>query len=206
MIRLSLVIPPITMPAQLVALESVVRQDLPPHVWECVVVQQLHGRHRDAFRGVRRGRIRTSVCGSSRSRGRVSCPQPGLRRHRRRWWPSSTTTNGESGILRAYLDFSVRIPKPSWPAGASSQNIRRGVPTGCRNTSRCRSPIRWISALTCVRFLRDGFRGGNMAFRRAGLAGYRGFDPSAGARERRVDRRRGERLFERPLRAVRRSG
>ena len=39
MIRLSLVIPTHNRAAQLVAaLESVVRQDLPPHVWECVVV------------------------------------------------------------------------------------------------------------------------------------------------------------------------
>ena len=39
MIRLSLVIPTHNRAAQLIAaLESVVRQNLPPHVWECVVV------------------------------------------------------------------------------------------------------------------------------------------------------------------------
>ena len=39
MIRISLVIPTHNRAAQLIAaLESVVRQNLPPHVWECVVV------------------------------------------------------------------------------------------------------------------------------------------------------------------------
>lgn len=97
MIRLSLVIPTYNRAAPLLAaLESVVRQDLPPQEWECVVVnnnspddtEARFGAFAAAHPGVTLRMVREESPGVSYARNR------GLAEARGGSWPSSTTTSG----------------------------------------------------------------------------------------------------------------
>ena len=130
MIRLSLVIPTHNRAAQLVAaLESVVRQDLPPHVWECVVVnnnstddtvmhfEEFAGAHPDI--GLRL----------------VSEPGPGVSYARNRGLREAQAPlvafidddeRVNPGFLRAYLDFFDAHPE----AVVAGGRIIAEYPTG----------------------------------------------------------------------------
>lgn len=185
MIRLSLVIPTHNRAAQLVAaLESVVRQDLPPHVWECVVVnnnstddtvmrfEEFAGAHPEI--GLRL--VSEPGHGVSYARNR------GLREVRA---PLVAFIDDDErvnpGFLRAYLDFFDTHPE----AVVAGGRIIAEYPTGRPD---------WMSKYVEMPIANpmdfgDAVRpfpagrvpgGGNMAFRRAGLEGFGGFDPSLG--------------------------
>ena len=149
MIRISLVIPTHNRAAQLVAaLESVVRQDLPRDEWECVVVSNNSTDDTEArfaaFAAAHPG------CGLRL----VAEEGPGVSYARNRGLREAQAPlvafidddeRVNEGFLRAYLEFFETRP------GA--------VVAGGRNTSKCRSPIRWISESGCVRSRRDAFPG-----------------------------------------------
>ena len=185
MIRLSLVIPTHNRAAQLVAaLESVVRQDLPPHVWECVVVnnnstddtvmrfEEFAGAHPDI--GLRL----------------VSEPGPGVSYARNRGLREAQAPlvafidddeRVNPGFLRAYLDFFDTHPE----AVVAGGRIIAEYPTGRPDwmSKYVEMPIaNPMDFGPDVRPFPAGRvpGGGNMAFRRTGLAGYGGFDPSLG--------------------------
>lgn len=185
MIRLSLVIPTHNRAAQLVAaLESVVRQDLPPHVWECVVVnnnstddtvmrfEEFAGAHPEI--GLRL----------------VSEPGPGVSYARNRGLREAQAPlvafidddeRVNPGFLRAYLDFFDAHPE----AVVAGGRIIAEYPTGRPD---------WMSKYVEMPIANpmdfgDAVRpfpagrvpgGGNMAFRRSAALRYGGFDPSLG--------------------------
>ena len=185
MIRLSLVIPTHNRAAQLVAaLESVVRQDLPPHVWECVVVnnnstddtvmrfEEFAGAHPDI--GLRL----------------VSEPGPGVSYARNRGLREAQAPlvafidddeRVNPGFLRAYLDFFDAHPEAVVAGGRIIAEYVTGRPA-------------WLSKYTEMPIANpmdfgDAVRpfpagrvpgGGNMAFRRSAALRYGGFDPSLG--------------------------
>ena len=128
MIRLSLVIPTYNRAAPLLAaLESVVRQDLPLQEWECVVVnnnspddtEARFGAFAAAHPGVTLRMVREESPGVSYARNRGACGgargDRGLHRRRR-----AGERRLPEGLCRL---FSTRIPRPSWPVGASSPSI-----------------------------------------------------------------------------------
>ena len=185
MIRLSLVIPTHNRAAQLVAaLESVVRQDLPPHVWECVVVnnnstddtvmrfEEFAGAHPDI--GLRL--VSEPGPGGSYARNR------GLREAQA---PLVAFIDDDErvnpGFLRAYLDFFDAHPE----AVVAGGRIIAEYPTGRPD---------WMSKYVEMPIANpmdfgDAVRpfpagrvpgGGNMAFRRSAALRYGGFDPSLG--------------------------
>ena len=145
--------------------------------------QQFDGRYGGAFRGLRgASRVRPAARRGGGTGGVVHHNR-GLREAQA---PLVAFIDDDErvneGFLRAYLRI-LRNPSRGrrGRGGASSPNTPRDVRRGCRNTSKCRSPIRWISESGCVQFPAGRVPGGgNMAFRRAGLAGYGGFDPTLG--------------------------
>ena len=185
MIRLSLVIPTHNRAAQLVAaLESVVRQDLPPHVWECVVVnnnstddtvmrfEEFAGAHPDI--GLRL----------------VSEPGPGVSYARNRGLREAQAPlvafidddeRVNEGFLRAYLEFFETRPGAVVAGGRIVAEYPGGRPAWMS---------KWVEMpIANPMDFGDAVRpfpagrvpgGGNMAFRRAGLEGFGGFDPSLG--------------------------
>lgn len=185
MIRISLVIPTHNRSGSLlVALESVVRQTLPCEAWECVVVDNnstddtasrfaaFAARHP----GVRLRMVRETGPGVSYARNR------GLREAEA---PLVAFIDDDERVnadfLRAYADFFDRYPaavvaggrivaeypegRPSWMSKWVEMPIANPMDFGAevRPFPRGRVP-----------------GGGNMAFRRSGLAGYAGFDPLLG--------------------------
>lgn len=185
MIRISLVIPTHNRAAQLIAaLESVVRQNLPPHVWECVVVNNnstdntvmRFGNFAETHPGITLRLVTEEGPGVSYARNR------GLREARA---PLVAFIDDDErvnpGFLRAYLDFFdahseavvaggrivAEYPKgrPGWMSKYVEMPIANPMDFGpeVRPFPAGRVP-----------------GGGNMAFRRSGLAGYGGFDPTLG--------------------------
>ena len=183
MIRISLVIPTHNRAAQLVAaLESVVRQDLPRDEWECVVVSNNSTDDTEArfaaFAAAHPG------CGLRL----VAEEGPGVSYARNRGLREAQAPlvafidddeRVNEGFLRAYLEFFETRPgavvaggrivaeypagRPAWMSKYVEMPIANpmdlDVRRGCRNTSKCRSPIRWISESGCVRSRRDAFPG-----------------------------------------------
>lgn len=185
MIRLSLVIPTHNRAAQLVAaLESVVRQDLPPHVWECVVVnnnstddtvmrfEEFAGAHPDI--GLRL----------------VSEPGPGVSYARNRGLREAQAPlvafidddeRVNPGFLRAYLDFFDAHPE----AVVAGGRIIAEYPTGRPDWMSKYVEMPIANPMDFGPDVRPYPRGkipggGNMAFRRSEVARYGGFDPSLG--------------------------
>ena len=151
MIRLSLVIPTYNRAAPLLAaLESVVRQDLPPQEWECVVVnnnspddtEARFGAFAAAHPGVTLRMVREESPGVSYARNRGLAEARGGRR-------VIKNPGGRPAWMSKWVEMPIANPMDFGDAV-------RPFPAG-------RVP-----------------GGGNMAFRRAGLEGFGGFDPSLG--------------------------
>ena len=167
MIRISLVIPTHNRAAQLVAaLESVVRQDLPRDEWECVVVSNNSTDDTEArfaaFAAAHPG------CGLREAQAPLVA-----------FIDDDERVN--EGFLRAYLEFFETRPGAVVAGGRIVAEYPAGRPA-------------WMSKyveMPIANPMDFGERvrpfpagrvpgGGNMAFRRAGLAGYGGFDPTLG--------------------------
>ena len=185
MIRISLVIPTHNRAAQLVAaLESVVRQDLPRDEWECVVVSNNSTDDTEArfaaFAAAHPG------CGLRL----VAEEGPGVSYARNRGLREAQAPlvafidddeRVNEGFLRAYLEFFETRPGAVVAGGRIVAEYPAGRPA-------------WMSKyveMPIANPMDFGERvrpfpagrvpgGGNMAFRRAGLAGYGGFDPTLG--------------------------
>ena len=185
MIRISLVIPTHNRAAQLVAaLESVVRQTLPADVWECVVVDNnstddTHSRF-DAFaRGhaafnLRRVDERRPGVSYARNRGLSEARAPLVA-----FIDDDERVN--EGFLQAYLDFFDTHPDAVVAGGRIIADYPEGRPTWMSHFVEMpiANPMDFGPA---VRPFPAGRvpGGGNMAFRRAGLQRFGGFDPSLG--------------------------
>ena len=185
MIRVSLIIPTHNRARPLLtALESVVRQDLPPQEWECVVVDNnstddtesrfaaFAAEHPDCNLRL----LSETGCGVSYARNRglreASAPLVAFIDDDERVNP---------GFLRAYVEFFESHPSAVVAGGRIIAEYPEGRPE-------------WMSRYTEmpianpmdfgpeVRPFPAGRvpGGGNMAFRRAGLQGFGGFDPSLG--------------------------
>ena len=182
MIRISLVIPTHNRAAQLVAaLESVVRQDLPRDEWECVVVSNNSTDDTEArfaaFAAAHPG------CGLRL----VAEEGPGVSYARNRGLREAQAPlvafidddeRVNEGFLRAYLEFFETRPGAVVAGGRIVAEYPAGRPA-------------WMSKyveMPIANPMDFGERvrpfpagrvpgGGNMAFRRAGLASYGGFDP-----------------------------
>ena len=185
MIRISLVIPTHNRAAQLVAaLESVVRQDLPRDEWECVVVSNNSTDDTEArfaaFAAAHPG------CGLRL----VAEEGPGVSYARNRGLREAQAPlvafidddeRVNEGFLRAYLEFFETRPGAVVAGGRIVAEYPAGRPA-------------WMSKyveMPIANPMDFGERvrpfpagrvpgGGNMAFRRAGLASYGGFDPTLG--------------------------
>ena len=184
MIRISLVIPTHNRAAQLVAaLESVVRQDLPRDEWECVVVSNNSTDDTEA-------RFAAFAAAHPECALRLVAEDgPGVSYARNRGLreaqaPVAFIDDDErvnEGFLRAYLEFFEARPGAvvaggrivaEYPAGRPAW-MSKYVEMPIANPMDFGERVRPFPA-GCV----PG--GGNMAFRRAGLAGYGGFDPALG--------------------------
>ena len=185
MIRLSLVIPTYNRAAPLLAaLESVVRQDLPPQEWECVVVnnnspddtEARFGAFAAAHPGVTLRMVREESPGVSYARNR------GLAEARGGivvFIDDDERVN--EGFLRAYADFFDSHPEAVVAGGRIVAEYPGGRPAWMS---------KWVEMpIANPMDFGDAVRpfpagrvpgGGNMAFRRAGLEGFGGFDPSLG--------------------------
>ena len=192
MIRLSLVIPTYNRAAPLLAaLESVVRQDLPPQEWECVVVnnnspddtEARFGAFAAAHPGVTLRMVREESPGVSYARNR------GLAEARGgivAFIDDDERVN--EGFLRAYADFFDSHPEAVVAGGRIVAEYPGGRPAWMS---------KWVEMpIANPMDFGDAVRpfpagrvpgGGNMAFRR--------FRSLARPGERRADRRRGERLL-----------
>lgn len=185
MIRISLVIPTHNRAVPLLAaLESVVRQSLPAEEWECVVVDnnstddtaERFAAFRSAHPGVRLRMVRETGPGVSYARNR------GLREAAA---PLVAFIDDDERVntdfLRAYADFFDTHPGAVVAGGRIIAEYPEGRPVWMS---------RWVEMPIAnpmdfgpdVRPFPAGRvpGGGNMAFRRAGLVGYGGFDPSLG--------------------------
>lgn len=185
MIRLSLIIPTHNRSERLIAaLESVIRQDLPAADWECVVVSNnstddtvaRFGDFAARYPGLNLRLVTEDGPGVSyaRNRGIAETSAPLLV-----FIDDDERIN--PGFLRAYADFFDAHPDAVVAGGRIIAEYVTGRPA-------------WLSKYTempianpmdfgpDVRPFPAGRvpGGGNMAFRRAGLAGYGGFDPSLG--------------------------
>lgn len=185
MIRISLVIPTHNRAAQLVAaLGSVVKQDLPTGEWECLVVNNNSSDDTDerfaAFAAAHPAHnlrlVRETGPGVSyaRNRGIAETSAPYLAF-------IDDDERIDPGFLSAYLRFFETHPEAVAAGGRIIAEYPAGRP-------------RWMSKYVempvanpmdfgpQVRPFPHGRvpGGGNMAFRRAGLAGYGGFDPTLG--------------------------
>ena len=185
MIRLSLIIPTHNRSERLIAaLESVIRQDLPAADWECVVVSNnstddtvaRFGDFAARYPGLNLRLVTEDGPGVSyaRNRGIAETSAPLLV-----FIDDDERIN--PGFLRAYADFFDAHPD----AVVAGGRIIAEYPTGRPD---------WMSKyveMPIANPMDFGERvrpfpagrvpgGGNMAFRRAGLAGYGGFDPTLG--------------------------
>lgn len=185
MIRISLVIPTYNRAAQLVAaLESVVRQELPAAEWECLVVNNNSPDDTDArfadFAAAHPSHnlrlIRESEPGVSHARNRgiaeTNAPLIAFIDDDERINP---------GFLQAYLRFFETHPRATVAGGRIIAEYPSGRPRWM--SKYVEMPI--ANPMDFGEEVRPFPRGrvpggGNMAFRRAGLAGYGGFDPSLG--------------------------
>ena len=185
MIRISLVIPTHNRAAQLVAaLESVVRQDLPRDEWECVVVSNNSTDDTEArfaaFAAAHPG------CGLRL----VAEEGPGVSYARNRGLAEARggivvfiddDERVNEGFLRAYADFFDSHPEAVVAGGRIVAEYPGGRPAWMS---------KWVEMpIANPMDFGDAVRpfpagrvpgGGNMAFRRAGLEGFGGFDPSLG--------------------------
>lgn len=185
MILISLVIPTHNRAGQLLsALESVVRQDLPAAQWECVVVNNNSTDDTEerfaAFAAAHPAHNLRLVC--ERGVGVSYARNRGLREAQA---PLAAFIDDDEhvneGFLRAYLDFFTAHPDAVVAGGRIIAEYPAGRPA-------------WMSKYVEMPIANpmdfgDRIRpfpagrvpgGGNMAFRRAGLAGYGGFDPVLG--------------------------
>ena len=185
MIRLSLIIPTHNRSERLIAaLESVIRQDLPAADWECVVVSNnstddtvaRFGDFAARYPGLNLRLVTEDGPGVSyaRNRGIAETSAPLLV-----FIDDDERIN--PGFLRAYADFFDAHPDAVVAGGRIIAEYVTGRPA-------------WLSKYTEMPIANPmdfGERvrpfpagrvpgGGNMAFRRAGLAGYGGFDPTLG--------------------------
>lgn len=185
MIRLSLVIPTYNRAAPLLAaLESVVRQDLPPQEWECVVVnnnspddtEARFGAFAAAHPGVTLRMVREESPGVSYARNR------GLAEARGgivAFIDDDERVN--EGFLRAYADFFDSHPEAAVAGGRIVAEYPGGRPAWMS---------KWVEMpIANPMDFGDAVRpfpagrvpgGGNMAFRRSAAVRYGGFDPSLG--------------------------
>lgn len=185
MIRISLVIPTHNRAAELVtALESVVAQSLPPSEWECIVIDNNSSddtpERFEAFAAAH-----PECC-----LRRVGEPRPGVSHARNRGLEEARApivafiddderVNGD--FLKAYLAFFDAHPEAvvaggriiaEYPAGRPAW-MSRYVEMPVANPMDFGPQVRPFPAGRVP-------GGGNMAFRRAGLAPFGGFDPSLG--------------------------
>ena len=185
MIRLSLIIPTHNRSERLIAaLESVIRQDLPAADWECVVVSNnstddtvaRFGDFAARYPGLNLRLVTEDGPGVSyaRNRGIAETSAPLLV-----FIDDDERIN--PGFLRAYADFFDAHPDAVVAGGRIIAEYVTGRPA-------------WLSKYTEMPIANPmdfGERvrpfpagrvpgGGNMAFRRAGLASYGGFDPTLG--------------------------
>lgn len=185
MIRLSLIIPTHNRSERLIAaLESVIRQDLPAADWECVVVSNnstddtvaRFGDFAARYPGLNLRLVTEDGPGVSyaRNRGIAETSAPLLV-----FIDDDERIN--PGFLRAYADFFDAHPDAVVAGGRIIAEYVTGRPV-------------WLSKYTEMPIANpmdfgDAVRpfpagrvpgGGNMAFRRAGLEGFGGFDPSLG--------------------------
>ena len=185
MIRISLVIPTHNRAAQLVAaLESVVRQDLPCAEWECVVVSN-------------NSTDDTEACFAAFAAAHPACSLrlvrekgPGVSYARNRGLREAQAPlvafidddeRVNAGFLRAYLEFFEAHPEAVVAGGRIIAEYPTGRPAWM--SKYVEMPIaNPMDFGPEVRPFPAGRvpGGGNMAFRRAGLAGYDGFDPALG--------------------------
>lgn len=185
MIRISLIIPTYNRAAALLAaLESVVRQTLPYDRWECVVVnnnspddtaarfEAFAAAHPEAnLRLVTETRAGVSY---ARNRGIAETRTPYM----------AFIDDDEricEGFLEAYLDLFESRPEAVVAGGRIVAEYPEGRPAWM--SKYVEMPI--ANPMDFGPEVRPFPRGrvpggGNMAFRRAGLAGYAGFDPSLG--------------------------
>lgn len=185
MIRLSLVIPTHNRAAQLIAaLESVVRQDLPAKEWECVVVSNnstddtaaRFAAFAAAHRTCNLRLVEEEGPGVSyaRNRGLLEAQAPLVA-----FIDDDERVN--EGFLWAYLDFFDSHPEAVVAGGRIIAEYPTGRPAWMSKYVEMpiANPMDFGAA---VRPFPAGRvpGGGNMAFRRSGLAGYGGFDPSLG--------------------------
>ena len=185
MIRLSLIIPTHNRARQLLAaLESVVRQDMPPGEWECVVVNNNSTDDTPArfaafaarYPALNLRMVTETGPGVSyaRNRGIAETSAPYMA-----FIDDDERIN--AGFIRAYVEFFDAHPdavvaggriiaeyvsvRPAWMSKYVEMPIANPMDFGER--------VRPFPAGRVP-------GGGNMAFRRAGLAGYGGFDPTLG--------------------------
>ena len=185
MIRLSLIIPTHNRSERLIAaLESVIRQDLPAADWECVVVSNnstddtvaRFGDFAARYPGLNLRLVTEDGPGVSyaRNRGIAETSAPLLV-----FIDDDERIN--PGFLRAYADFFDAHPDAVVAGGRIIAEYVTGRPAWLSKYTEMpiANPMDFGAA---VRPFPAGRvpGGGNMAFRRAGLEGFGGFDPSLG--------------------------
>lgn len=185
MIRLSLVIPTHNRAAQLLAaLESVVRQDLPREEWECVVVDN-NSTDDTAVRFAAFAAAHPAYdlrivaefgpgVSYARNRGLSEARAPLVA-----FIDDDERIN--EGFLRAYLAFFEAHPEAVAAGGRIVAEYPEGRPSWMSKYVEMpiANPMDFGPAMRP--FPRGRVPGGgNMAFRRAGLAAYGGFDPTLG--------------------------
>lgn len=185
MIRISLVIPTHNRAEPLLAaLESVVRQDLPADIWECVVVNN------NSTDGTA-ARFAAFAADHPACRLRmVDETGPGVSCARNRGLHEAQAPlvafidddeRVNPGFLRAYLDFFDRHPEAVVAGGRIIAEYPSGRPDWMSHYVEMpiANPMDFGPE---VRPFPAGRvpGGGNMAFRRDGLSAYGGFDPSLG--------------------------
>lgn len=185
MIRISLVIPTHNRAeALLAALESVVCQDLPLREWECVVVDN----NSTDDTAVRFGAFAAAHPECSLRLVRETGPGVSFARNRGLQEAQAPIVafidddeRVNSGFLRAYADFFAAHPEAVVAGGRIIAEYPSGRPDWMSHYVEMpiANPMNFGPE---VRPFPAGKvpGGGNMAFRRDGLAGYGGFDPSLG--------------------------
>ena len=185
MIRLSLIIPTHNRAGQLLAaLESVVRQDMPAGEWECVVVNNNSTDDTPArfaafaarYPALNLRMVTETGPGVSyaRNRGIAETSAPYMA-----FIDDDERIN--AGFIRAYVEFFDAHPDAVVAGGRIIAEYVSGRPAWM--SKYVEMPIANPMAFgERVRPYPAGRvpGGGNMAFRRAGLAGYGGFDPTLG--------------------------
>lgn len=185
MIRISLVIPTHNRAAELlVALESVVRQSLPAADWECVVIDNNSSDDTPE-------RFAAFVAAHpAHCLRRIAEPRPGVSYARNRGLEEARAPivafidddeHINEGFLEAYLRFFEARPEAVVAGGRIIAEYPEGRPAWMSRYVEMpiANPMDFGPE---VRPFPTGRvpGGGNMAFRRAGLARFGGFDPSLG--------------------------